>query len=77
MRAVDYPPDSIKMAAFTPNPKQTVCGWKGTASYYDIKHEESGKVLDGGAWVYEDPKEAAAEIRGHFAFYRPVQTVKE
>ena len=50
--------------------KTTVCPWKGTASYKTL-------VVDGqenadAAWVYPAPKDAAAEIKDRFAFWRGV-----
>jgi uncharacterized protein (DUF427 family) len=32
-----------------------------------------GKVSDGGAWYYPEPKPAADNIRGYFAFWRGVK----
>lgn len=33
---VYFPPGSIKSEFFTANDLTTVCGWKGTASYYNV-----------------------------------------
>jgi len=65
-----FPPDSIKMEYFKPSEKQTRCPWKGTAHYYSI--EVDGQVNPDAAWVYQDPKEAASQIKGHVAFWRGV-----
>jgi uncharacterized protein (DUF427 family) len=67
---VYFPPDAIKSEHFKPSPTHTVCGWKGTASYYNV-------VVDGdenkdAAWYYPDPKPAAANIKDHVAFWRGV-----
>ena len=67
---VYFPPGSLKREFFEPSETKTVCGWKGTASYYTV-------VVDGqrnpdAAWVYRDPKPAAAEIKDHVAFWRGV-----
>ena len=32
-----FPPDSIRKEHFLPSNTHTVCGWKGTASYYTIE----------------------------------------
>lgn len=40
----------------------------GTANYYDVS-DGKGSVKPGGAWVYKAPKEAAAQIANHVAFY--------
>jgi uncharacterized protein (DUF427 family) len=43
-----FPPDAIKAEHFKPSTTQTVCPWKGTASYYDV--EVNGKVNHDAAW---------------------------
>lgn len=50
---------------------------QGTASYFDIKHAETGEVMSGGAWSYPETKPAADKIKGYVAFYPPVQHVEE
>ena len=65
-----FPPAALVRAHFEDSPTRTVCSWKGTASYKTV-------VVDGArnpdaAWYYPDPKPAAAEIRGWFAFWRGV-----
>ena len=49
----------------------TVCGWKGTASYYTI--EVDGKQNSDAAWYYPEPKDAAKEIAGYVAFWKGVK----
>jgi uncharacterized protein (DUF427 family) len=53
-----------------PSDESSFCGWKGTASYYDLVVD--GERNAGGAWFYADPMEAAAEILGRVAFWRGV-----
>ncbi|NCU91870.1 MAG: DUF427 domain-containing protein, partial [Synechococcaceae bacterium WB7_1B_046] len=48
----------------------TECGWKGTASYYNIVVD--GKVNENAAWFYANPKEAAKQIKGRVAFWKGV-----
>lgn len=67
-----FPPDSIAWDYFTKTDHSTVCPWKGTASYYTITVD--GEIGTNAAWTYESPKEAAAEIKDHVAFY-PVVAV--
>ena len=62
-----FPPDSVDQAALRPADLTTVCPWKGTASYYDVVVGDT--VVRDAAWYYPEPKEAAAEIRDHVAFY--------
>ena len=66
-----FPPDSLVREHFVPSDTTSVCGWKGTASYYHL--EVAGERNADAAWTYPDPKEAAAEIRGHVAFWKGVR----
>lgn len=71
---VYFPRSALHEQYFTPSPTTTVCGWKGTANYLNI-------VVDGqqnrdAAWYYADPKSAAANIRGHVAFWRGVTVTR-
>jgi len=66
-----FPADSIKTEYFQPSSTHTVCGWKGTASYYDVVVD--GKVNKDAAWLYPEPKSAAAEITGRVAFWKGVE----
>jgi uncharacterized protein (DUF427 family) len=54
-----------------PSDTHTVCGWKGTASYYHVAVD--GKINSDAAWYYPEPKEAAKNITGHVAFWKGVQ----
>ena len=65
-----FPRSSLKTELFSPNEHTTVCPWKGTASYYDLT--VGGETLTNVAWHYPEPKDAAAEIRDHVAFYPQV-----
>jgi len=66
-----FPADSIRREFFHETDHTTVCGWKGSASYYDIRVGEATNPT--AAWYYPDPKPAAAEIRGRIAFWRGVE----
>jgi uncharacterized protein (DUF427 family) len=66
-----FPASSVKKEFFKPSDTHTVCGWKGTASYYDVVVD--GEVNKDAAWFYPDPKEAAANIKDHVAFWRGVK----
>ena len=65
-----FPPASIKREFFEAVDTTTICPWKGTASYYDVIVD--GERSAGGAWYYPAPKDAAAEIEDHVAFWRGV-----
>ena len=49
----------------------TVCPWKGEASYYDVV--VNGSVNKDAAWYYPAPKEAAKQIEDRIAFWKGVQ----
>jgi uncharacterized protein (DUF427 family) len=66
-----FPPDAIKTEYFKPSATQTVCPWKGTASYYDV--EVGGKSNHDAAWFYPEPKREAKKIRGYVAFWKGVK----
>ena len=66
-----FPPDSVKRQFLTPSPTQTVCSWKGTASYYDVV--VGGERNPNAAFTYPEPKEAAAQITDRVAFWRGVE----
>jgi uncharacterized protein (DUF427 family) len=67
---VYFPPSAIKREHFRPSETHSVCPWKGTASYYDVVvGEETNKDA---AWFYPTPKEAAAQIKEHVAFWHGV-----
>lgn len=67
---VYFPPDAVQREFFRPSEKHTVCGWKGTASYYDIVVD--GEVNKDAAWYYPEAKSAAKNIEGFVAFWRGV-----
>ncbi len=61
------PPEDVAMAHLTPNPRRTLCEWKGQARYWDIRI--GGETIEAGAWAYSDPTPAFASLRGFLAFY--------
>lgn len=66
-----FPAESLNREYFADSATETTCPWKGTASYYSV--EVDGQRNDDAAWFYPAPKEAAAEIRDHVAFWRGVE----
>jgi uncharacterized protein (DUF427 family) len=62
-----FPPEFVNMDLFTPTSRTTTCPWKGVASYYTITVD--GETLENAAWTYEQPKDAAQNIKNHVAFY--------
>ena len=66
-----FPADSIRKEFFQPSATQTVCPWKGTASYYDVVVD--GKRNKDAAWYYPEPSAAAKQIKGYVAFWKGVK----
>jgi uncharacterized protein (DUF427 family) len=68
-----FPEDSINKEYFQPSATHTVCGWKGTASYYDVV--AGGATNKDAAWFYPTPKDEAKEIENYVAFWKGVEVV--
>jgi uncharacterized protein (DUF427 family) len=66
-----FPPDAVRREYLRDSATHTVCGWKGTASYYDVVVD--GQVNQDAAWYYPETKPAAANIRGYIAFWHGVK----
>ena len=66
-----FPADSLDMKHFKSNENSTRCPWKGTANYMDVIVD--GKTNASAAWVYRDPKSAAAPIKNYVAFWKGVE----
>lgn len=71
---VYFPRASLAPAFFRDSAHETVCPWKGTASYLDVVVD--GKVNANAAWYYAKPKAAASEITGHVAFWKGVTVTR-
>jgi uncharacterized protein (DUF427 family) len=65
-----FPPGSIDETFFEASNHQSVCPWKGTASYYHVVVD--GQRNENAAWYYPEPKDAAANIQDHVAFWKGV-----
>ncbi len=68
-----FPPDSLHREHFVGSSTQTVCPWKGAASYLTVRL--GGDENRDAAWFYPDPSEAAIEVKDHVAFWRGVEVV--
>jgi uncharacterized protein (DUF427 family) len=66
-----FPPESIRTEYFRDSDTHTTCPWKGEASYQTV--EVAGQSNPDAAWYYPQPKDAAAEIKDHFAFWNGVE----
>jgi uncharacterized protein (DUF427 family) len=69
-----FPPASINKKLFKTSPTHTTCSWKGLASYYSV--EVGGETNKDAAWYYEEPKDAAKNIKGYVAFWKGVSIQK-
>ena len=68
---VYFPRTAVRDDLLAPSETHTVCGWKGTASYYDVV--VNGERNRDAAWYYQQPKDAARQIAGRIAFWRGVR----
>ncbi|WP_343030481.1 DUF427 domain-containing protein [Fulvivirga aurantia] len=66
-----FPKDSIKKEFFKESATNSVCPWKGTASYYSL--QVNGEENKDAAWYYPDTKEGAKKIEGMVAFWKGVE----
>jgi uncharacterized protein (DUF427 family) len=66
-----FPPEDVNREYLEPSARQSICFWKGRASYYDA-------VVDGerncaAAWYYPSPSPAARGLKDHVAFWHGVK----
>ena len=63
-----FPREAMNAKFFRDSRLTTVCGWKGTARYWDVVVGD--QVITNVVWAYDCPKPDAEKIRERFAFYR-------
>jgi uncharacterized protein (DUF427 family) len=68
---VYFPPGAVDKRYLRDSQTHTVCGWKGTASYYDVVVEDD--VNKDAAWYYPVTKPDAEHIAGYVAFWKGVE----
>ncbi len=66
-----FPKQAVRQEYLRDSQHHTVCGWKGTASYYDVVVD--GAVNPNAAWYYPTPSDAARQIAGRIAFWKGVR----
>ena len=66
-----FPPSDIKEEYFQSSELHSTCPWKGEASYKSIVVD--GEVNKDAAWFYPAPKEAASQIKDHYAFWKGIE----
>jgi len=69
-----FPEQDVHMEYLSANGKTSTCPWKGKAEYFDVTVD--GETAEGAAWMYPQPKQAASEIAGHYAFWRGVDVTE-
>ena len=67
---VYFPRSTVNMDLLKDSTTHTVCGWKGTASYYDVVVD--GQTNKDAAWYYPETKPEAKAIEGRIAFWKGV-----
>jgi len=61
------PPSDIQQQFLSRTDHQSLCEFKGVATYYSLK---AGKNLsENAAWSYHNPSTGYESIKDHFAFY--------
>jgi len=66
-----FPSDSLSAEYVEPSSTQTVCGWKGTASYYDVRVDDADSK--DAVWYYPTPSALARKVKDRVAFWRGVE----
>jgi uncharacterized protein (DUF427 family) len=61
------PQDDIRMECLTQARLQTVCEFKGTATYWTVRVGD--RVAENAGWSYRNPLPGFEAIRNHIAFY--------
>ena len=66
-----FPRSAVEEEYVTGSAKTSVCPWKGTATYLSLTVD--GEENADAGWFYPEPKDAAAEIKDHVAFWKGVE----
>lgn len=69
-----FPPSALNTDMFEGSDHTSMCPWKGTAKYYHVVVD--GKRNENAAWYYPQPKDKAANIKDHVAFWKGVTVEK-
>lgn len=65
-----FPAESLDAALLEASDTRSTCPWKGVARYKTLIVD--GKRNPDAAWYYPEPRDAAAEIAGRYAFWKGV-----
>ena len=63
-----FPPEDVSIE-LVPSDTKTFCEWKGMASYWSLRHPETGALVRDVAWSYPEPDREFAALRDYRAFY--------
>lgn len=69
-----FPAESVNKEFLKDSDTNTVCHWKGTASYFTI--DMDGNTNLDAAWYYPEPRPLADGIKGRIAFWKGVRIIK-
>ena len=61
------PPSAFRPDVLIPNPRRSVCEWKGTAQYWDLRVGD--ETAEAAAWSYADPRPGYESIAGFISVY--------
>ncbi len=59
--------ENVDQSALVRTDTESYCPYKGEASYYSIKVDDTTAV--DAVWEYQSPYPPVADIKGHIAFY--------
>lgn len=60
------PPSDVRRGCLEPSAKHTICPYKGTASYRNLRLGDNR--IENAAWFYPEPLEEAFRVRDHLCF---------
>jgi uncharacterized protein (DUF427 family) len=61
------PPEDVRLDLLAHSDKQSICAYKGQASYLSVR--PNGSLQEDLVWTYPEPRRDAERIRGHLCFY--------
>ncbi len=68
------PREDVREDVLRPSETRTVCQYKGTASYWSVRHGDT--ALDDAAWSYPDASDDATRVKGYLSFDHEDLTVE-
>ena len=69
-----FPVESVNKEFLKESKTETVCHWKGLASYYSL--QVNGDINNDAAWYYTEPRPLADGIKNRIAFWKGVEVVR-